>query len=72
MAKKLTQAQQELFADIGGGAEIAAACGVTRAVVSMWQKRYADFPAPVLDLAAGRFYRMSAVREWGQGRGLCK
>jgi hypothetical protein len=71
MAKKLTAAQQALLDDLGGGAEIAARCGVTRAVVSMWQGRYDDFPQPILTLKAGRFYRLSEVQAWGMKRGFC-
>jgi hypothetical protein len=62
--KKLTAAQRALLDDMGGGAEIAEALGVTRAVVSMWQGRYTDFPLPIKVVAAGRFYRLSEVREW--------
>lgn len=64
MAKKITAAQQELLDEVVGGVEIAEMLGVSRAVVSVWQKRYDDFPAPLLTLSAGRFYRRSEVLEW--------
>jgi hypothetical protein len=70
MARKLTPAQRELLADLAGGAEIADALGVTRALVNEWSRRdYLDFPAPVVTLAAGRFYRLSEVLEWHARRG---
>lgn len=68
MAKKITKAQQDLLADIGGNQEIAAALGVSKGLLSVWQGRHADFPTPVLVLSAGRFYRISEVLEWARGR----
>lgn len=65
---RLTAAQQALLADIVGGVEIAERLGVTRAVISMWQKRYPDFPAPVIELSAGRFYRWTEVQAWHDRR----
>lgn len=60
--------EAKLLADIVGQAELADELGVTRAVVSMWILRYANFPAPVLTLKAGRFYRRSEVLAWHQKR----
>lgn len=68
MAKKLTAAQRDLLDELVGGVEIAEMLGVSRAVVSVWQKRYEDFPTPLITLSAGRFYRRSEVLEWHRDR----
>lgn len=68
MVKALTDAQKALLADLGGGAEVARALGISRGLLSMWVTRYSDFPAPVLELKAGRFWRLTEIREWAMRR----
>lgn len=51
-------------ADLGGLAEVANACGVTRQAVLNWPKRYSDFPAPVVRLAATPVWRLTEVVAW--------
>lgn len=64
MSKKITAAQRALLDDVVGQTEIADHFGVSRGLVSMWIKRHPEFPAPVLALSAGRFYRLSEVEAW--------
>lgn len=68
MAKKITAAQQELLDDLVGQSEVATELGVTRSLLSMWLQRYDDFPAPVLVRNAGRFWRLTEIREWDAAR----
>lgn len=65
---KITAAQRALLDDLAGTSDIAQALGVTRGLVSVWTTRYADFPAPVVELAAGKVWRLSEVRAWHEGR----
>ena len=64
-----------LAGDLASPADIAHRYQVSRAAVSQWQKRYADFPAPVAIVAMGttRLYLMLEVeawhREWAKGPG---
>jgi hypothetical protein len=51
-------------ADLGGVAELAAHFNVVKQAVSNWAARYANFPRPVLPLAAGLVYRISEVAAW--------
>jgi hypothetical protein len=50
-------------ADLISAAEIARLAGVTRAAVSNWRKRYADFPAPVGGARNALFARPE-VQQW--------
>lgn len=45
-------------------AEISRLAGVTRATVSNWRRRHADFPAPVGGMASSPAYDLEAVRVW--------
>ncbi|MEV4516102.1 N-6 DNA methylase [Dactylosporangium sp. NPDC049525] len=49
-------------------AEISRLAGVTRATVSNWRRRHADFPAPVGGTDASPAYDLTAVRTWLAGR----
>lgn len=60
----ISKATQEVLDDLAGQTEIADALGVSRGLVSVWIKRHDDFPAPVVTLSAGRFYRLSEVLAW--------
>jgi predicted RNA methylase len=46
------------------GSEIARLAGVTRAAVSNWRRRYADFPAPAGGAANSPLYALAEVQEW--------
>ncbi|MEO3743104.1 N-6 DNA methylase [Plantactinospora sp. B5E13] len=50
-------------------AEISRLAGVTRATVSNWRRRHADFPAPTGGTEASPAYDLAAVRSWLSGRG---
>ncbi|MCQ4084352.1 SAM-dependent methyltransferase [Streptomyces sp. RB6PN25] len=50
-------------------AEISRLAGVTRATVSNWRRRHADFPAPVAGTDASPLYDLEAVRAWLAARG---
>lgn len=50
-------------------AEISRIAGVTRATVSNWRRRHADFPAPVGGTEASPLYDLDAVRAWLKARG---
>ncbi|MGV9416355.1 N-6 DNA methylase [Streptomyces sp. NPDC003674] len=50
-------------------AEISRIAGVTRATVSNWRRRHADFPAPSGGTEASPLYDLGAVREWLGARG---
>ncbi|PZT78149.1 N-6 DNA methylase [Streptomyces sp. AC1-42W] len=45
-------------------AEIARLAGVTRAAVSNWRRRYADFPAPATDSTSSPLFDLAEVRAW--------
>jgi len=45
-------------------AEISRLAGVTRATVSNWRRRHADFPAPTGGTEASPAYDLDAVRSW--------
>ncbi len=50
-------------------AEISRIAGVTRATVSNWRRRHADFPAPSGGTETSPLYDLGAVREWLGARG---
>jgi SAM-dependent methyltransferase len=50
-------------------AEISRFAGVTRATVSNWRRRHADFPAPSGGSEASPLYDLRAVESWLAGRG---
>lgn len=50
-------------------AEIARLAGVTRATVSNWRRRHADFPAPTGGTEASPLYDLVSVQAWLAGRG---
>jgi hypothetical protein len=54
--------------DIVGVAELAAEFNTSRATISNWPNRYADYPAPLKSLASGPLYSLTAVRAWHDGR----
>lgn len=50
--------------------EIAERAGVTTGAVTNWIRRYADdFPKPVTELQAGKFYDSDQVEAWLRKRG---
>ncbi|MFD6268439.1 N-6 DNA methylase [Nocardia asteroides] len=52
-------------------AEIARMAGVTRATVSNWRRRHADFPAPVTGGSEARpLFDLGEVQEWLRGHGV--
>jgi hypothetical protein len=50
-------------------AEISRLAGVTRATVSNWRRRHADFPAPSGGTDASPLYDLETVRDWLTARG---
>ncbi|MCO5967499.1 N-6 DNA methylase [Actinoallomurus soli] len=50
-------------------ADISRLAGVTRATVSNWRRRHADFPAPVGGTDTSPAYDLAAVRAWLSARG---
>ncbi|KPI04503.1 N-6 DNA methylase [Actinobacteria bacterium OK074] len=50
-------------------AEISRLAGVTRATVSNWRRRHADFPSPVGGTDSSPLYDLAEVRTWLAGRG---
>ncbi|MEU1129872.1 N-6 DNA methylase [Streptomyces sp. NPDC005900] len=50
-------------------AEISRLAGVTRATVSNWRRRHADFPSPAGGTDSSPLYDLAAVRTWLAGRG---
>ena len=56
--------------DLAAVTDLAADLGVSNQVVSMWHKRYADFPPAVVTVARGQvaLYSRRAVREWFEAR----
>lgn len=50
-------------------AEISRLAGVTRATVSNWRRRHADFPAPSAGTESSPLYDLRAVRAWLEKRG---
>lgn len=50
-------------------AEISRIAGVTRATVSNWRRRHADFPAPSGGSDSSPLYNLTAVQDWLRERG---
>ncbi|WP_263104001.1 N-6 DNA methylase [Kitasatospora sp. DSM 101779] len=50
-------------------AEISRIAGVTRATVSNWRRRHADFPAPSGGTESSPLYDLGTVQEWLRDRG---
>ena len=44
--------------------EIAAMAGTSKQAVANWRTRFADFPRPVVELAAGPVFKTTQVRSW--------
>ncbi|MFV0363077.1 MAG: ParA family protein [Suipraeoptans sp.] len=57
------------MSEIVGLYEIAAKAKVTTAAVTNWTKRYNDFPNPVTEVQAGKFYDSDQVEAWLRKRG---
>jgi predicted DNA-binding transcriptional regulator AlpA len=55
--------------DVLTAADIARRAGVTRATVSNWRRRHADFPTPIGGTAASPAYARAEVEEWLGSRG---
>ncbi len=56
--------------DLVGAAEIAQRLGVRRAsLVHDWQRRYDDFPEPVLRLSVGLIWYWPEVERWARKTG---
>lgn len=51
-------------ADLVGVAEIGERAGVKADTVHAWRSRHADFPAPIVQLAAGPVWTWSDVARW--------
>lgn len=56
------------LADLAGVTELAAEHQVNRSTVCNWAARYADFPAPLVELSTGPVYSRQQVRAWHDGR----
>lgn len=50
--------------DLIGLHEIATLAGLTPSAVANWRNRFADFPAPVVDLKSGPVFQGAHVRAW--------
>ncbi len=49
--------------------EIAKMADVTSAAVTNWTKRYSDFPKPVMEVQAGKFYDSDQIEFWLRRKG---
>ena len=49
--------------------EIAGKASVTTGAVTNWIRRYSDFPAPVTEVQAGKFYDSDQVEAWLRKKG---
>jgi SAM-dependent methyltransferase len=58
-----------ISSDLLTAADIARLAGVTRATVSNWRRRHADFPAPAGGTGASPAYARLQVEEWLAARG---
>lgn len=56
--------------DLVSVAEISARAGRPVNTVQSWRRRYADFPVPVVQLAAGPIWSWPQIAEWISGRPL--
>jgi chromosome partitioning protein len=54
--------------ELVGVAEVAVMGQVTKQAVINWRRRYRDFPAPFVTLAAGPIFLRSEIRQWLDGR----
>lgn len=50
--------------DLASSSEIANTLGVNKSTVSMWKRRYPDFPAPLIVLNGITVYSWAQVRDW--------
>jgi len=50
--------------DLAGAGDLARLLGVSRATFCNWQKRYPDFPKPLVRLAAGPVFSREQVLKW--------
>ena len=57
------------MSEIVGLYEIAQMAGVSTAAVNNWTRRYSDFPKPVVEVQAGKFYNEEQVNTWMRKRG---
>lgn len=55
--------------DIVGASEIADRLGVSSSVVHDWQRRYDEFPEPLLRLRMGLLWHWPDVEAWAQATG---
>lgn len=64
MIADLSRARMWPLDDLAGVAELADIHGVARTTVCNWVTRYPDFPKPVLNLHAGKFWSRNQVAAW--------
>ena len=58
------------FGDLVGATEIAERLGLAQSTtVHSWRRRYADFPAPVTQVAGAYLWRWSEVEDWAKATG---
>ncbi len=55
--------------DIVGASEIAERLGVSSSVVHDWQRRYDEFPSPVIRLRMGLLWLWNDVETWARSTG---
>ena len=55
--------------DVVGASEIAERLGVSSSVVHDWQRRYEDFPNPLLRLRMGLLWHWPDVEAWARSTG---
>lgn len=58
------------LSDLVSSADIARMCGVGRAAVTNWKRRYADFPKPLATVSDGEItlYSRTQVTDWWVAR----
>ncbi len=54
--------------DLAATGDLAQDLGVSKATVSNWTVRYADFPQPLVELSTGPVYSRWQVRQWHDSR----
>lgn len=63
------QHQEMQMDEIIGLSEIAKLANTSTAAVNNWINRYSDFPSPVSQIQAGKFYNCSQVESWLRKKG---
>jgi hypothetical protein len=58
-----------ILADLVGPVEVADMLGVKVNTIAQWRKRFADFPAPLIELSGTYIWNRHQITEWAVAHG---